>query len=141
MTDNGTDPVLDALAGIQETLEARTADLKAELEAQREDLRQLQHELKRLRDRLGIPDDALAEPTNQLDALLMRTVAQLWRDQGQKPATTRAVAMRIGYSPDWTLELLKDAAREKALIYEIPGTGERCSGKWTPLNAYNPRSP
>ncbi len=71
---------------------------------------------------------------SELDAFIAGTVSDIWRDQGKRPATTQAVAVRMGYSRQHALQLCK-TARDNGAIVEVPGRGSRCSGKWVPRAA------
>lgn len=74
---------------------------------------------------------ALPANVSAFDRELARAVEQVYRNQG-RPATTGAVAVRIGYSHDYTLDLLK-AAEAAGAVASMPGRGSRHSGRWLPV--------
>lgn len=109
------------------------ADMRALLDSVLREMREVRHELKTMRTALGLPvNGSIPTPTNKLDAFIMQTVAEIYRDQGRKPATTYVVSDRIGFSQGHTLRLLKDCAA-RGLVYLVPGRGKRVSGKWLPM--------
>lgn len=79
------------------------------------------------------PDGHLPDSASEFDRELARVVEQIWRDQNRRPAVTAAVAVRIGYSHDYTLDLLKDAERA-GVVASIPARGRRHSGRWIPVS-------
>ena len=75
---------------------------------------------------------ALPEGVSDFDRDLARIVEAIWRDQGRRPATTRAVSMRCGYSLSHTRRLLQDAEQAGA-VASVPRRGRRHSGRWLPV--------
>ncbi len=87
----------------------------------------LEEQARRIEKARGLP-----QGVSDFDRQLAATVEAIWRDQGRSPATTRAVAMRIGWTERQALRVLKDAEQFGA-VASIPGRGSRHSGRWIPI--------
>jgi len=77
-----------------------------------------------------------APPANMTEheRVMALTIGRIYRDQGGRPVPTKAVAVRLGYSPQHMLTLLKQA-EDKEVVSSIPGRGNRHSGRWIPITA------
>lgn len=75
---------------------------------------------------------ALPPDVSDVDRQIAQTVAAIWLDQGKRPATTLAVAMRTGWSERHARRLLRGAEQSGA-VASIIGRGRRHSGRWIPI--------
>jgi len=124
-TGAAPDPVLEALAEYLGVLRALQADMAA-----------LASRLDRIEAALTPPkpepEPALPSQCTELDVYLAGVVRTIYRDQGHKPVSTKAVAYHTTFVEGYVVRLLADAA-EHGAIYAVPGRGKRRSGKWLPF--------
>jgi len=116
----------------QDDYEAIAALVRQELQAMLPEIVRVTLEMVRGADRASVV--TLPETASEFDRALAAVVEALWRDQGRRPVTTGAVAMRCGYSLSHTRRLLQDA-EALGVVRSVPRRGRRHSGRWLPLSA------